>query len=209
MQSAPSPITTLRPKERGFTLLEILVALGIFAVVGLISAQLLSRTIDSYDRLEERGQRLAEIQRAMVIVQRDLLQIRSRAPRSISGDKASALMIGDEGALVMTRGGWRNPLQRPRSELQRVGYRLQNDKLLRAYWPVLDGLGDEEPVSQVLLEGVDELEFFALDQAGTEHKFWPPADAGGPAPLSALILRIRIQPFGIIERIWEVPFEGI
>jgi general secretion pathway protein J len=187
----------------GFTLLEILVALTIFAVVGLISAQLLSRTIDSYGVLEERGERLAQIHRALMIVQRDLMQFRNRTPRSIGSESPLALMIGDEGALLMTRGGWRNPLQRPRSELQRVGYRLQDDKLVRAYWPILDGLGDEEPITQTLLDDVDELAFFALDQSGTEHKFWPPAAAD--AQPVALILRIRIQPVGIVERIWEVP----
>lgn len=192
-------------EERGFTLLEILVALTIFAVVGLISAQLLSRTVDSYDVLEARGERLAQIHRAMMIMQRDLMQYRDRAPRSTGVEKPSALMIGDEGALVMTRGGWRNPLRRPRSELQRVGYRLQDERLVRAYWPILDGLGDEEPVTQTLLEDVEELEFFVLDQAGTEHKFWPPAVALADAQLSALILRVRLAPLGVVERIWEVP----
>ena len=198
----PSPANA---KERGFTLLEILVALTIFAVVGLISAQLLSRTVESYGVLEERGERLAQIHRAMLIVQRDLMQYRSRTPRSTGGDSQSALMIGDEGALVMTRGGWRNPLQRPRSELQRVGYRLQDDDLVRAYWPTLDGIGDEEPVTQTLLEQVEELEFFVLDEAGTEHKFWPTEGATGDAALTALILRIRLKPVGVVERIWEVP----
>ena len=192
-------------KERGFTLLEILVALTILAVVGLISAQLLSRTVDSYGVLEERGERLAQIHRAMMIVQRDLMQYRRRTPRSTGGDSLSALMIGDEGALVMTRGGWRNPLQRPRSELQRVGYRLQDDELVRAYWPTLDGIGDEDPVTQTLLKQVEELEFFVLDEAGTEHKFWPPEAATGDAQLTALILRIRLKPVGVVERIWEVP----
>lgn len=199
-----SPQATHR-RERGFTLLEILVALTIFAVVGLISAQLLSRTVDSYGVLEERGKRLAQIQRAMTVVQRDLMQYRNRTPRSNGSESPTALMLGDEGALVMTRGGWRNPLQQPRSELQRVGYRLQNDALMRAYWPVLDGIGDEEPATQTLLERVEELAFFALDEAGTEHRFWPPTSAGDPARVTALGLRIRMQPFGTVERIWEVP----
>jgi general secretion pathway protein J len=204
----PNDRRVAKAKERGFTLLEILVALTIFAVVGLISAQLLSRTVESYGVLEERGERLAQIHRAMMIVQRDLMQYRSRKPRSTGGDSPSALMIGDEGALVMTRAGWRNPLQRPRSELQRVGYRLQGDDLVRAYWPILDGIGEEEPVSQTLLEQVDELEFFVLDEAGTEHKFWPPEGASSDAQLTALILRIRLQPVDVVERIWEVPNGG-
>ena len=125
-------------RHSGFTLIEILVALFIFAVVGLISAQLLGRTVNAYEVLDDRGQRLSQIHRAMLVVERDMLQFRNRPIRMAQGEPLPALMIGDEGALSMTRGGWRNPLQRPRSELQRVGYRIQDEKLVRAYWPVLD-----------------------------------------------------------------------
>jgi general secretion pathway protein J len=188
----------------GFTLLEILVALFVFAVVGLISAQLLSRTVDSYGILEERGERLAQINRAMLILQRDVMQFRDRVPRLLNDDgQVSSLMIGEEGSLALTRAGWRNPLKRRRSELQRVGYRLQDDRLVRAYWPVVDRQGDEEPVTQTILEGVDELEFFALDQVGVEHRFWPSRQVS--QPLAALILRIRMSPVGVVERIWEMP----
>lgn len=194
-------------RQSGFTLMEILVALFIFAVVGLISAQLLGRTVNAYEVLDDRGQRLGQIHRAMLVVERDMLQFRNRPIRMAQGEPLPALMIGDEGALSMTRGGWRNPLQRPRSELQRVGYRMQDEKLVRAYWSVLDRRGDEEPISQTLLEGVEELEFFAVDQNGEEHKFWPPkaGQGAGQLQIAGLVLRVSIVPLGIVERVWEVP----
>ena len=193
--------------QKGFTLMEILVALFIFAVVGMISAQLLSRTLSAYEVLEDRGDRLAQIHRAMFVVQRDMLQYQDRGIRTASGDSFPALMIGDEGSLEMTRGGWRNPLQRPRSGLQRVAYRLQGEDLVRAYWPALDRLGGEEPLTQTILEDVDDLEFFVIDVQGDEHKIWPPAPVtdGTPAQLSGIILRISMSPIGIVERVWEVP----
>lgn len=194
-------------RHSGFTLIEILVALFIFAVVGLISAQLLGRTVNAYEVLDDRGQRLSQIHRAMLVVERDMLQFRNRPIRMAQGEPLPALMIGDEGALSMTRGGWRNPLQRPRSELQRVGYRIQEEKLVRAYWPVLDRRGDEEPIFQTLLEGVEDLEFFAIDQNGQEHKFWPPRSGQGAGQLqiAGLVLRVSMVPVGIVERVWEVP----
>ena len=200
------PSTSSKPKL-GFTIIEILVALFIFAVVGLISAQLLGRTVDAYEVLDDRGQRLGQIHRAMLVVERDMLQFRNRSIRLAQNNPVPALMIGDKGSLSMTRGGWRNPLQRPRSELQRVGYRLQGENLIRAYWPVLDRPDDEEPISQTLIEGVEELEFFAIDQNGEEHKFWPPnqGQGGGQLQIAGLVLRISMAPVGIIERIWEVP----
>lgn len=197
----------LANRQSGFTLIEILVALFIFAVVGLISAQLLGRTVNAYEVLDDRGQRLGQIHRAMLVVERDMLQFRNRPIRMAQGEPLPALMIGDEGALSMTRGGWRNPLQRPRSELQRVGYRMQDEKLVRGYWSVLDRRGDEEPISQTLLEGVEELEFFAIDQNGEEHKFWPPkaGQGAGQLQIAGLVLRVSMVPLGIVERVWEVP----
>jgi general secretion pathway protein J len=193
--------------QKGFTLIEILVALFIFSVVGMISAQLLGRTLDAYEVLEDRGDRLSQIHRAMFVVQRDMLQYQDRAVRTASGDSFPALMIGDEGSLEMTRGGWRNPLQRPRSNLQRVAYRLQGENLVRAYWPVLDRLGGEEPLTQTILEEVDDLEFFVIDEQGEEHKIWPPGPLAedSPARVAGLILRISMSPIGIVERVWEVP----
>ena len=72
---------------------------------------------------------------------------------------------------------------------------------------MLDRLGDEEPLTQTILEDVDDLEFFVIDQQGEEHKIWPPAPVsdGTPPQLSGIILRISMSPIGIVERVWEVP----
>ena len=194
-------------RHSGFTLIEILVALFIFAVVGLISAQLLGRTVNAYEVLDDRGQRLSQIHRAMLVVERDMLRVRNGPIRMALGEPLHALMLCEEGALSVSRCGWRNPRQRPRSELQRVGYRIQEEKLVRAYWPVLDRRGYEEPIFQTLLEGVEDLEFFAIDQNGQEHKFWPPRSAQGAGQLqiAGLVLRVSMVPVGIVERVWEVP----
>lgn len=201
MQSSRSKNT------HGFTLLEILVALFIFAIVGLVSAQLLSRTVDSYGVLEKRGERLAQIHRAMQLVERDVLQFRNRSVRIDQNQRMDPLMVGVDGTMALTRGGWRNPLQRPRSELQRVGYRLQGTDLVRAYWPAVDRPESDEPITQVILERVDDLEFFAIDQYGEEHKFWPTPQTSNSTSIIAVgvILRISMAPIGIVERVWELP----
>lgn len=199
-----------RTLSRGFTLIEVLVAFTIFALIGVISAQLLSQTLDSQANLSQRGQRLSDIHRAMQIIQRDVMQVVDRTVRDGYGDHLPALLIGTDGVLELTRGGWRNPLNLPRAEVQRVGYLLQDNKLLRAYWPVLDRAQDTEPAYQTLLEQVERLEFYALDGNGNEHTFWPVTDflAAESDPQSALvgvIMRIELPPFGVVERVWEVP----
>ena len=192
---------------RGFTLVEVLVALAVFAIVGLMSAQLMSRTLANHDVLNERSGRVAEVQRAMLILKRDLMQINNRSVRDLFGDPLPPVMIGADGMMEFSRTGWRNPLNSPRSEMQRVAYRMHEGHLHRAWWGVLDRAQDSEPVVQRLLRDVEQVEFFALDANGDEHSFWPTRlgrDGQGGAPLAAIIMRLECAPFGIVERIWPL-----
>ena len=199
-------------KTLGFTLVEILVALLVFAVVGLLSTRLLSQSIDNQNNLQDRGQRLAEIHRAMRVLQRDIVQLSQRKIRDAQGEELPALMIGDQGAIEFSRVGWRNPLRQPRSEVQRVGYRWQDEKIIRGYWLTLDRSYDAEPAYQTLLEDVAAIEFFAVDQLGNEHRQWPldpeanvVTEEGEALYLAAILVRAEIAPYGMIERIWQVP----
>jgi general secretion pathway protein J len=199
-------------KTLGFTLVEILVALLVFAVVGLLSTRLLSQSIDNQNNLQDRGQRLAEIHRAMRVLQRDIVQLSRRKIRDAQGEELPALIVSDQGAIEFSRVGWRNPLRQPRSEVQRVGYRWQDEKIIRGYWLTLDRSYDVEPAYQTLLENVEAIEFFAVDQLGNEHRQWPldpeanvVTEEGEALYLAAILVRAEIAPYGMIERIWRVP----
>lgn len=199
-------------KTLGFTLVEILVALLVFAVVGLLSTRLLSQSIDNQNNLQDRGQRLAEIHRAMRVLQRDIVQLSRRKIRDAQGEELPALIVSDQSAIEFSRVGWRNPLRQPRSEVQRVGYRWQDEKIIRGYWLTLDRSYDAEPAYQTLLENVEAIEFFAVDQLGNEHKQWPldpeanvVTEEGEALYLAAILVRAEIAPYGMIERIWQVP----
>jgi general secretion pathway protein J len=195
-------------RAAGFTLLEMLVVFGIFAFIGIISAQIVKRVVDNHQTLQERGDRLIEVQRAMHIIQRDVMQMVDRPVRDVLGDPIGNVLIGADGMMEFTRTGWRNPLGAPRSNLQRVGYVVQDGSLFRAYWRALDRTPDSEPELQAMLSDVEVVEFFAIDAAGNQHSFWPraegpPADAGGR--LAGILMRIEIAPYGAVERLWPVP----
>lgn len=195
-------------RQSGFTLLEMLVVFGIFAVLGVVASQIVSRVLGNQQILSERGERLAEIQRAMDIIQRDVMQVNGRGVRDQLGDPMDPIMIGADGLMEFTRTGWRNPLGRRRAELQRVTYMMQDGDLYRAYWPVLDRAADTEPNLQQLLRGVEQIEFFAVDLEGNEHSFWPlldRPDSESSTRLGAIMMRIDLNPFGIVERLWTVP----
>lgn len=196
----------MRGRQRGFTLMEILVAMAVFAVVGSISAALVSQVLANDERMGKRSQRLGEVQRAMAVLKRDLMQITDRPVRDMLGDPLPAVAIGSDGLIEFSRLGWRNPLRSHRAEVQRVAYRMHEGDLERTYWNVLDRSQDTEPRRQRLLAEVNGVEFLALDANGEEHSFWPLPAGGnaGSAPLAAVVMRLDCAPFGVVERIWLV-----
>lgn len=157
----------------GFTLVEVLIALVIFSIIGLAATQMLQQVVFSEAQSSERSKRLGEVQRAMTILERDLAQVIDRPIRDGLGDSVPAVQGGFEPLLEFTRTGWRNALDLPRSELQRVAYQLEDEVLVRYYWQVLDRAEDSEPLRQELLRQVTsfEVEFLRID--GESSSFWP------------------------------------
>jgi general secretion pathway protein J len=198
-----------RESSLGFTLIEMLVVFAVFAFIGVVSSQIVTRVLANQQTLTEREERLAAVERAMFMIQRDILQISSRSIRDQLGDPLPALIIDADGQIEFTRFGWRNPLMQSRSELQRVSYLAEDGVLYRIYWPVLDRAPGVEPKRQKLLDEVESIEFMALDRSGDEYTFWPQVQQGesiDPArKLAAVLVRIETPPFGQIERLWPVP----
>jgi general secretion pathway protein J len=195
-------------RNRGFTLLEMLVALAVFAVLGLMSSQMVNRVLDVHKVAVARGERLGELQRAMQLMQRDVLELTQRSVRDEMGDAIPSLRIGTDVALELTRSGWRNPLGQRRSELQRVAYVKRDEILYRYYWNVLDRAEDSQPVVQELLHDVTEIEVNAIDVSGNEHAFWPlvgDLQSDPSTKLAAIKVRFNAAPFGDVTRVWDVP----
>jgi len=191
--------------QRGFTLLELMVAIAVFAVMGLMSAQLLTNMIRQHELIGDRGQQLVDLQRAMMILERDIGQMWPRTVRDNYGDAVLPEVAFDDFPLEFTRVGWRNPLGHRRSDLQRVAYEQRDTTLYRYYWSVLDRDIETEANEQVLLEDVLLVEFEPLDGAGD---VWIPGNAAGPDPtvrLAAIRMRLETENYGEITRLWEVP----
>lgn len=175
-------------QPRGFTLLEVLIAVAITALIGVGATQLLANIIDSRRATEIRSEQLASLQRFDMTLSRDIEQFIPRTIRDEFGETQPALVLnGARFMLEFTRAGWRNiPMATsPRTELQRVAYKLEdihsdackiarqrldswgielgkNQCLVRYFWPVLDRANRSEPIAQMLLEQVDALEIEVL-----------------------------------------------
>ena len=99
-----------------------------------------------------------------MIISRDLRHFVERPVRDEFGEIEPALLGGPLArfALSFTRAGWHNPNAHPRSNLQRVNYRLEDEALWRDSYPVLDRASDTEPYSILLLDGVDDMQLAFL-----------------------------------------------
>jgi general secretion pathway protein J len=201
-----------RRNHAGFTLLELLVAMGIFAVIGAMALGGLNAVVDQTTIAREQMDRLNRLQRAIRLMSGDF---NSLVPRYVRDELGTA----DEGPLLadgrlfgvelrLTRGSWPNPAGLPhRGTLQRVQYRLDDDKLIREYWPVVDHVLGQEPRSEELLSGVNEFKLLYLDNQDEWQTQWPPAQNGttvaSQRPRAVRIL-LDLQDWGPVERLLEV-----
>ena len=121
--------------QSGFTLVEILVAMAIFALIAVGSVTMLSAVTTQNELSDERMKALQDMQRAMLIIERDFLQMVPRKTR-VDGDVSDILVFAekfafesDSGSIGFVRSGWHNPqLTLRRSTMQSVAYRTQEWK---------------------------------------------------------------------------------
>jgi len=197
-------------KARGFTLIELLVALSIFAVLSVMAYSGLRAVLDAREQATGLAQQLARLQMAVTVIGRDVEQSVARPVRDRFGDPLPAMVQGGEqdAVLEFTRVGRRNPMARPRSDLQRVAYTLKDEELYRVTWPVLDRAQNTESHESVLLEKVKNIELRFLDKQGNWNTFWPPSGIGANSFSElpkAVEVALELENWGKITRLLPVP----
>jgi general secretion pathway protein J len=199
---------------RGFTLLELLIAIAIFALLGLATYRLLDSVLQTDKVTRAHELQLRELVRALAAFERDLSQVQARPVRDPFGDPRAALLGEDldSPALELTRSGWRNPLGQPRASLQRVRWQLSGEQWQRRYWPVLDQAQDSQPQVQQALDGVIRVQYRYFDQKGAWQSSWPPLgnsldDAITLLP-QAVELVLEHRRYGELRRVLRLP-EGL
>jgi general secretion pathway protein J len=207
-----SPATTIqRRAAAGFTLLEVLVAVAIFVIIGAMAMGGYNELVKQSELVERSAGRTREVQAAVQRITQDFATLEPRPVREPAGDSLEPALLARGRAdrfADLTRSGWTNPAGLPRPTLQRVTYTLDDGRLRRDYWNVLDRTLSVEPQRAVLLEGVREVGLRFLDGSRAWHDQWPPPgyaapDASRVRPI-AVEITLELEDWGKIVRLVEV-----
>ena len=154
-------------KAKGFTLLEVLIAIAIFSMISMSSFSIFNTVIKSNESSKIRTDRINELQRGFLLIERDLLQIAKRSIRFNGEAPQEDFLYTDnnsfsdsESTLAFVRHGWTNPgLLLPRSNMQSVAYQLNEGTFERLHFNFVDAIQGQEPKVRKLITEIETLNF--------------------------------------------------
>lgn len=196
--------------NRGFTLIEILVAVAIFGLLSLAAYTVLDNAMRSQIQAEQRLEHLAQLQRVFYNLGQDLNYFILRQSRNELGDREPVLsgesdLSGQSFSLSFNRSNWRNPARLPRSQLQHLNYYFEEGKLFRKHRIFLDQAPNSTEVVRQLASDIKavRIEFLGPD------KQWRDNWGQYPEQADKLPLAIRVQltseKLGELERLFSLP----
>lgn len=229
-------------RQQGFTLVEVLLAMAITVIISAIAYQSLQSVLNIVESQEQQEEQIKSMGLFFSVFGKDFRQM---IPRSIrnpdttgSGYRGALLYDRDEEPMLeFTKGGWGNPSPEKfqRSHMQRIGYHLDDDKLVRYSWRMLDRYDDAEPDKAVILTGVKGFNIRFLGQGAAPppppggnqgqqtpppkwewQTRWPPrqSQGGGTPPPPASVfetlpigveVEITLEKFGKLRRVYQLP----
>jgi general secretion pathway protein J len=197
---------------RGFTLLELLVALLIFGIFSSLAYSGLSRLLDGRARLTDEQRTWQNLAQVFLRISDDVAHARPRGVRNEAGAAVLSPFIGrpydsralGEPSLELTRGGELNYGDAPASDLRRVAYRLREGQLLRITWPVLDRAPVSKPLEALLIANVEAFEVGIFDSSGRTTNTWPPAGVAGNELPPAIEVTLAVKGVGKFKRLFLV-----
>jgi general secretion pathway protein J len=164
---SPSRLASTAPllrgrSHKGFTLFEILIAVLILGIIGVLMVRGLNTMTMTKDRLAAHEKNTAELSLALSFLQSDFASAINRP--ILLPDKTLEPAFFSTGnqlyTVSFTRAG---AVGRAQGELIRIDYFLQNGDLVRRTWPVLDRLSTTLPSDRILLSKVTNLSWRFLD----------------------------------------------
>ena len=175
-------------KQRGFTLLEVLLAIALFAMLSLLTAQMLTTTIDSNEQTKKHQQRFSAIVRTVNLLDKD---IRQRVPvTQLQGEKETLMLT------TASSNSYPDACCAP--DIQRVQWYLQDHTLYRTLWRY-----PEDATAAITQPMLNDVNAFTLRYYNSKEKAWTDT-ATIPSP-GAMEVTLKLADSGTITRLTLLP----
>ena len=196
-------------QNHGYTLIEIMVALAVFAVLATITASAMYQAFDTRARVNVQANQLNAIQLALILIARDTEQMVDRA---IRGNDMLLFppFVGQTRYLEFTRGGLVNPngIER-RGTLQRIAYVCSGKTLVRRSWENLDTPNRKQYQDRILLDNLKDCTFAYLSSSRQVLPEWREYAVQQNQKKETLPLAIQftltIQNWGDMSLLFAIP----
>ncbi len=164
-----------RAAADGFTLIEILIALAILALLAVLGYRALASLADSEARLTEESVRWRGLDGLFARLEADMREAQPRESRVAGGTEPA--WVGDidthgDADLRFSRAGPEFALE-PGSAGQRIGYRLRGGAIEVLYWPYFDVPRGSVPATYALVDGIARFRVAYLGSDGAWRERWP------------------------------------
>lgn len=188
-----------QPSPNGFTLVEMLIALALFAVIAVGALGLLRFSVDAELSSRDKTESIASQRRFLAVWTADLAQAVPRPSRDASGTSHPAFEANTDGVMIrFTRSGWDNVDGAPRPGLQKVEYRITAKALVRAGYPFPDGSAAEAGADVLALYAPPTVRFRAKD--GNWLDRWDPQlSTELPVAIELLIPQKGVPPLRVVS----------
>jgi general secretion pathway protein J len=200
-----------RSRRLGFSLVELLVAMTVLAVLAAVSFGGLTSVLEAEARVRAEAQRWSDVAVLMAQLEQDLALAVGRTVRDGAGSARPALIVrataahgsveGD-GELVITRLG-DDGESFSRSGPRRIAYRFRAGNLEYLVWPAVDSAPGTGPAAHPALQGIAGLQVSALDQEGAWWQAWPAAGSGVALP-RAVAVEITLPDGARVRRVFAL-----
>lgn len=193
--------------QRGFTLIEVLVAIAIFASLSVGAYQVLNQVQRSNELSMDRSERLKTLQRALVFLNNDFRQMALRQTRT-NGEEPTSQLIqwqdylldSDAKGVMFSRAGWHNPEQQfPRGEVTKVGYRIKDNRLERLWWRYPDTPAGQQMLVMPLIDKIKAFNLSFYDGKEWQDKW----ESRNTLP-HAVTVELELEDYGLIQRVYLV-----
>ncbi len=196
-------------KTKGFTLLEILIALAVFAILATITSSAMYQAFNTRTKVTMQADRLSHLQLAMALIRRDTQQI---VERSVHGNEFHLFppFTGQPNYIEFTRGGEVNPLGNALSStLKRVAYLCRRGQLIRRSWEMLDTPNRKQFQDKLLLDNLSQCSFaymtHHLQILPDWHEFAVKPEQRQETLPTAVQLTLNLKDWGHMSALFIIP----